>query len=62
VRAHELDVQAPVESLRTDGRVVGFRILEPQPIQFDAVAGARWMTGVLGSPSRQYPFILRRDE
>lgn len=63
VRVPELEFEAPLEGLQASDRTVSFQIEGPGgPVRFDAATGNRWMTGLLGSPSRHYPFVLRRGE
>lgn len=63
IRIPDFDFEAPLEDLQTTVRRVSFQIEDERgPIHFDAAVRDHWMTGVLGSPSRHYPFILQRVE
>lgn len=62
-RLPELEFEVPLDDLEATGRTVTFQIEGPRGlIRFDAAFGNLWMTGVLGTRSRQFPFTVRRGE
>jgi len=56
----ELDFATPLLDLQVGKRRVAFAIEGlGRPIQFEGGHGERWMVGLLGEPSRRYPFVLQ---